>query len=382
MAEPLKNSFGPEVVERIGRSLAAAQPGFDEVGFVAQCLRGFDELELTPRARQIADVMADHLDADRALALQTVIDSVSDEALAADLGPDTAESTTNKSNAMSGFFYLPHVFFVTAHGLDHFELAMDAQHLLTRRFTAEFSIRAYLEHHTEATLVRLREWTLDPSEHVRRLVSEGTRPRLPWASRLKEFQRDPAPVLELLELLKDDESEYVRRSVANNLNDIAKDHPELIVGVAQRWWTDGDDNRRRLIRHGLRSLIKAGDPGALGILGYVADSPLEIHAVSIEPATARIGETVKLVIELTNPTDTPVGGLVDLAIHFVKANGSTSSKVFKGSEIVAPSGGSAVIRKSVSVAQQSTRTHYPGEHAVDVLINGVPHRVGAFTLEA
>jgi 3-methyladenine DNA glycosylase AlkC len=133
------------------------------------------------------------------------------------------------SGGMASFLYMPHLYFVARHGLDHFEDSMRAQHALTQRFTAEYSIRAFLERHPDRTLARLREWTGDPSHHVRRLVSEGTRPRLPWAPRLHALLRDPRPVIGLLELLKDDSELYVRRSVANNLNDIGKDHPQLLV---------------------------------------------------------------------------------------------------------------------------------------------------------
>ena len=356
MAEPLKNSFGPEIAERIGDALSEVHAGFDRSSFVAACLEGYDDLELTERARHIAAAMAAHLPEDRGDAMRLVT---------ASLGPEDAELS-----GMEGFFYLPHVYFAADHGLDHFEDAMTLQYELTKRFTAEFSIRAYLEHHTAATLARLREWTDDPSEHPRRLVSEGTRPRLPWAPRLKNFQADPAPVVELLELLKDDESEYVRRSVANNLNDIAKDHPDLVVEIAERWWVDADDNRRRLIRHGLRTLIKAGDPGALAVLGYGPDSPLAVRSVAVTPDTVAIGGKVSVVAALHNPTDTPLPGLIDLRVHFVKASGETSPKVFKGAEIEVAPGDTATVAKTISVKQHSTRTHYPGTHTIELLVNG------------
>ena len=169
---------------------------------------------------------------------------------------------------MAAFLYMPHLFFVARHGLDHFEDSMRAQHALTQLFTAEYSIRAFLEKHPGATLARLREWTADPSHHVRRLVSEGTRPRLPWAPRLRAFQKDPRPVLELLELLKDDPELYVRRSVANNLNDIGKDHPALLTAVAKRWLRGASPERRWIVSHALRSAVKRADAGALGALGY------------------------------------------------------------------------------------------------------------------
>ncbi len=365
MAEPLKNQFGPDVPARIADLIVAAHPVFDRDAFIAASLDGFEDLELTPRARHISDALAEFLPADRGRALEILIEA---------LGLIDDEELTG----MEGFRYLPLVFFVADHGLDHFELAMTLQYELTQLFTAEFSIRAYLEHHTEATLDQLHVWASDPSLHVRRLVSEGTRPRLPWAPRLKQFQFDPGPVLELLELLKDDPEEYVRRSVANNLNDIAKDHPDLVVEVARRWWTDGDTDRRRLVRHGLRTLVKQGHPGALDVLGYRPDSPVQISSVRIQPDRVPIGGKVQIQARVHNPTETELGALVDLQIDFVKADGSTRPKVFKGAEVKIDPGGTTVVRKTISLVQRSTRTHHPGTHGVKILLNGVGRDAGSF----
>ena len=366
MAEPLKNQFGPEVPERIAHMLAAVDASFRRDAFIERCLDDFDDLELTPRARHISNALAEFLPGDRKRALEMIVESLPDP-------DDSAELT-----GMEGFRYLPYVFFVADHGLDHFEAAMAAQYELTKRFTAEFSIRAYLEHEPGATLERLHQWAGDPNVHVRRLVSEGTRPRLPWAPRLPAFQADPSPVIELLELLKDDPEEYVRRSVANNLNDISKDHPDVAVDLAQRWWDDGDQTRRRLVRHGLRTLVKQGDPAALAILGYDADSPIRVESVVIVPDRVAIGGKVRVEILLTNPSDAAAAGLVDLRVHFVKANGSTSPKVFKGAEVTIPPRETAIVRKTVSIAQHSTRTHYSGTHSVEVLLNGMNHDGGSF----
>ncbi len=249
MAEPLKNHFGPDVPGLLAEAITAVHPSFPADEFTTFCVDGYDDLELTPRARRIAEGFARYLPADREEALSILVESLGDE------------NTDNELTGMEPFRYLPHVFFVADHGLDHFELAMTAQAELTKRFTAEFSIRSYIEQDHDRTLDRLRIWAGDENVHLRRLVSEGTRPRLPWAPRLRGFQEDPAPVLELLELLKDDPEEYVRRSVANNLNDIAKDHPELVVAVARRWWADGDDARRKLVRHGLRRSSRMATSG-------------------------------------------------------------------------------------------------------------------------
>jgi len=367
MAEPLKNSFGPDIPVIVAGMVLAVDPSFDQDRFLALSLNGYEALELTPRARQISDALAETLPADRRRALDIVTRAV---------GPEIKEP---ELTGMEGFRYLPFVFFVADHCTDHFEEAMTAQYELTKRFTAEFSIRAYLERYPDETLARLRVWATDDNVHVRRLVSESTRPRLPWASQLKGFREDPTPVLELLELLKDDDEEYVRRSVANNLNDISKDHPDLVVRTAEEWWNDGE-NRRRLVRHGLRTLIKQGNPGALAVLGYGTGSPTRIESVGVTPEAVNIGDSVRIVVELANPSNETAGALVDIKVHFVKSNGSTSPKVFKGGERSIQPGGSATISKLISVAQFSTRTHYPGTHVVEVQINGRLEPGGVFEI--
>lgn len=383
MATPLKDLFGPEMVHRAARDIAAVHADFDVAGFTSGALDGFDDLELTPRCRQIAAAMAEFLPADRGQAIDIIVASLGPERENCD--PDDAARSGNPDvddNPMSGFFYLPHGYFVAEHGDGHFEKVMTANYEITKRATSEFSIRTPLRDHTGATLKVLHTWARDPNVHVRRLVSEGTRPRLPWSFRLRVFQEDPEPVIELLEILKDDPVEYVRRSVANNLNDIAKDHPEAVIEVGRRWWKDGDQNRRRLVRHALRTLIKAGEPGALAVLGYGADSPITVGGTQIKPATPSIGDKVKIEVQLDNPGRTPAGALVDIRIHFVKANGSTSPKVFKGAELTLAPGESGAVRKSISLAQHATRTHYPGTHHVELLVNGGAVPVGTFDLKA
>ena len=359
MAEPLKNHFGPEIPAAIADDLCRVDPDFDRNGFLRASLEGYEDLELTPRARHIAGALAKYLPPDRAVAMETIM---------AALGPEL--ESTEDLGGMASFRYLPYVFFVAFEGLDDYDVAMRAQYELTKRFSAEFSIRSYLDAYPEETLRRLAVWAEDPNPHVRRLVSEGTRPRLPWAPRLRRFQEDPAPVLELLELLKDDGDEYVRRSVANNLNDIAKDHPEVVVTTTSRWWKNADSDQQRMIRHALRSLIKAGDPGALAVIGFGTDSPARVSSATVEPATVAIGDSIRLTAVLENPSDEPAGALVDFIVHFVKADGSTSPKVFKGRETELAPGSDEEITRKISLAQFTTRTHYPGTHRFEVQLNG------------
>jgi 3-methyladenine DNA glycosylase AlkC len=270
--------------------------------------------------------------------------------------------------------------FVAEYGLEHFDVSMSFQYELTQRFTAEFSIRPYLEKYPEATLAQLHLWATDPSPHVRRLVSEGSRPRLPWASPLKRFQQDPRSVLALLELLKDDPELYVRRSVANNLNDIGKDHPELLFETARCWLHEASEERRWLVHHALRSAVKRGEAGALDALGYDKTANAKIDDIHITPKRVQIGSAVTLAFALTNPTKQAQNILVDLRIHFIKANGKASAKVFKLKAVTLAPRETIQMQKKISLAEMSTRKHYPGRHEVEVLLNGDAMRLGSFEL--
>jgi 3-methyladenine DNA glycosylase AlkC len=369
LAAPLKDQFGPEIPARIAAMIAAVHPTFAADAFLEDALDGYEPLGLTGRGRQIARAMGRHLPDDYPEAIAILI---------ASLGPKL-EST--ESFGMAPFLYLPHVCFVAERGLDHFEPSMRAQYELTQRFSAEFSIRPFLERHTEATLERLRAWAGDPSPHVRRLVSEGTRPRLPWAPRLRIFQRDPRPVLALLELLKDDPELYVRRSVANNLNDIGKDHPALLAETAEAWLHGATVERRWVVRHALRSAVKRADSAALAALGFGAAPEVSVGGVSIAPARARIGDKLAIAFDVTNTSPLRQGVLVDLRIHYMKAGGAASPKVFKLAELDLAPQGIARLSKPISLAQMTTRRHYPGSHQVDVVLNGVVRPLGAFELE-
>jgi 3-methyladenine DNA glycosylase AlkC len=321
MAEPLKNYYGPDVPARVGAMIVAVEPDFPVEAFLAEALHGFEELELTRRARHVARALARRLPADYERAVDILVRS---------LGPPIV---ADELTGMDGFLYLPHVFFVAEHGLDHWEASMRAQYELTQRFTAEYSIRAFIDHEPERTLARLRVWTGDPNPHVRRLVSEGTRPRLPWAPRLQRFVLDPTPVLELLELLKDDPALYVRRSVANNLNDIGKDHPDVLVDTCAAWASDAGDERWWVIRHALRSAVKRGEAGALTVLGFSDPDAAELTSLDISPSRPHIGDSVRVTFDLRNTGGGRARFNADLRVHFVKASGRTSPKVFKVREV-------------------------------------------------
>jgi 3-methyladenine DNA glycosylase AlkC len=369
VAEPLKSHFTLDVARQLASRVEAVWPAFRSGVFVSEVAEGFDTLELMDRGRHIARVLHRHLPADYPSAIDVLLRSVGDR-------PARSEG----DGGMASFFYLPHVSFVAEFGLDHFEESMRAQYVLTQRFTAEFSIRAFIERHERRALAMLRKWASDPDVHVRRLVSEGTRPRLPWAGRLRRFQQDPSPVLALLERLKDDPELYVRRSVANSLNDIGKDHPGVLVEVARRWMEGAGAERKALVRHALRSLVKEGHLGALTVLGFGRDADVTIEDVVITPKRVGRGGKVAVAFTVRSTARRAQRVLVDLRVHFVKAKGKASPKVFKVKAAELDGGATVSCRKTVSLADLTTRQHYPGKHLVEALVNGRVVPIGAFTL--
>lgn len=368
MAASLKTLFDERVVRFIAQELRAAQRNFDERAFVRQCLAGLDELELTARGWHVAEIMQRHLPQPFSKAAKVIVAALK-------VGAEQP-----KDSWFTPFRYMPHVFFVQKYGLDDFEAAMHAQYELTQRFTAEFSIRAFLVKYPEATYTRLHQWAHDPNVHVRRLVSEGTRPRLPWAPRLRAFQHDPRPVLKLLELLKDDPERYVQRSVANNLNDIGKDHPDLVADVCRRWSKGAPPGRQWVIKHALRSLVKQGHRGALAVLG-VGDMPaVQIDQVKLMPKRVRVGGELRFSFAITSSAQREQQLLVDYAVHFVKANGTTRPKVFKLKQIVLAPQERLALSGKVSFESMTTRRHYPGRHRIELVINGVEYPFAEFEL--
>jgi 3-methyladenine DNA glycosylase AlkC len=241
---------GP-AIDCLAHNISRVHPTFAAGSFRRAARAGLGPLGLLQRGRHLAHALRQYLPSDYAEAVGVLLRSL------------TPPLETTEDNGLAVFFYLPHVTFVGLYGLDDFETSMRAQYELTKRFSAEFSLRPFLIRQPERTLARLSEWTRDPDPHVRRLCSEGTRPRLPWAPRLPAFIEDPRPVLPLLTALRDDPSLYVRRSVANHLGDIAKDHPELVFKLCAHWLRGASAERKWLLRHALRHPARKGDPTAL-----------------------------------------------------------------------------------------------------------------------
>jgi len=255
----LKDLLDREAIDCLAHNLTLALPSFDAEAFQVLARTDLAPLGILQRGQHLARV------------LRTYLPKRYDDAIAVLLRSLTAPHSETADLGLGVFFYLPHTCFVGTYGLDAehnggkdpFSTSMRAQYELTRRFTAEFSIRPFLIRWPERTLAQLLQWTRDPDPHVRRLCSEGTRPRLPWATRIPGLVKDPSPVIPLLEKLKDDADLYVRRSVANHVGDIAKDHPDLAFQLCERWLDGASAERKWLIRHAVRHPAKMGAPAAL-----------------------------------------------------------------------------------------------------------------------
>lgn len=357
MAEPFKHRIGPDAVAALAERLAAAAPGFDRARFEREALEGLEALELKARVDHVAAALRPRLPAAWSTALDVVLASL----------PEAPKGTEDLT---SGFAMWPLLRLVAVHGLDEPERSLDALAELTSRFSAEFAVRPFLVHHPELAWPRVHRWAESRDVHVRRLASEGTRPRLPWGLQLRASVADPSRGLEVLERLVDDPEPYVRRSVANHLNDVSRDHPERALAVARRWAEGPGSGRAWVVRHGLRTLLKQGVPEALAILGY---GPPEVQLVVLEarPGRVRIGDVVELVATLE--TVQAQRWMVDWVVQAPRADGGRGARVVKGRTLeVVP--GRVVVRHRLSLKPVTTRVTRPGPWWVAVQVNG--HRLG------
>lgn len=270
-------------------------------------------------------------------------------------------------------------------GLEHPEASLSGLKELTCHFTAEFDIRPFLEHHRELTLETLEGWRDDANKHVRRLVSEGTRAYLPWGTQVAWLKEEPEVVIELIRDLRDDPVLYVRRSVANNLNDITREHPQVVLLELSSWSLDEEetrDNRRWIMKHALRSLVKKGNEKALELLGFRADVELEVESFKASSHVELDGAPLLLDITLCSTCEDEEQKLVlDYVIHHVKSNGQRSAKVFKWKTFTLEAGEKRTISKKHAIKTITTRRYFGGTHKIDVQINGKVFATQDFELE-
>lgn len=352
MATALKEVCHEDFLLAFGRRVQSVYPSFDVPAFVASIVdETWEALALKGRTRRISTKLGQYLPPHYESALDVLVE-IADDCI--------------------GFPYLFFPDFVAVHGQaeEHWERSMSALELFTQKSSSEFAIRPFLLRDSTRVLNRMMAWAEHPDEHVRRLASEGCRPRLPWAESLPMFKEDPAPVLAVLELLKRDPSLYVRKSVANNLNDISKDHPEAVLAVSKRWQGD-HPHTDWVIRHGCRTLIKSAHPDALTLFGYAQDAALTVHSsLTIHPNVLSIGEACEIQYELSIRPGDAAYIRVEYAIDFVKANGKANRKAFLLTNKTVAGGARLSASRVHNWSDLTTRRHYPGEHRIVLLVNG------------
>lgn len=360
----LKSGLARPAVERLATALAASGD-FDDAAFVRRAMRGLSKLELKDRVIHIAKAIDHEMPDD--------IDAAFEIAYAA------RRAWPSEKTDDYGFAAWPLIDWVPMRGFSKTAKSLKLLERLTSLFSAEFAIRPFLEHRLEQTVKTMERWTKSKDEHVRRLVSEGTRPLLPWAPRVRALLDDPSIGIDLIRRLDADPSEYVRRSVANHLNDISKNHPDLALEETRRLMKGASEQQAWIVRHALRTLVKRGDPQAMTILGFSAEADVEADLV-VTPTRLQLGGTLELDIELRSTAKKKQRLVVDYAVHFVKANGSTAPKVFKLKTVELDAGETVTIAKRQSIRPISTRKYYPGRHRIELLVAGKAVAEAAFDL--
>lgn len=348
MADALKKLYSRAVVNGIASAVAEVDTSFNLHSFMDGVFdRTWNRRELKDRMHHISRCLYEGMSGDY---------------------PTKIKRLMKISPRFDGLPYMIFPDIVEIYGLNHWDISMEALQHFTPVASAEFAVRPFIIKDSKRMMAVMNKWARHPNEHVRRLASEGCRPRLPWAMALPEFKRDPALILPILEQLKNDPSEYVRRSVANNINDISKDHPDLVLKLIHRWLKEYPATRP-LVKHACRTLLKKGDQQAMKLFGYDQKTDVRIVDLKIECQRIPIGGALNFSFTLKTPASAGAHLRIEYAIEFMKSNGRHGRKVFKITE--RNFRGHELIARKHRVHDMTTRVHHPGVHHLHVLINGV-----------
>lgn len=358
-APALKEIFNEARYRAVADHLATIHKPFDREAFLKFTLAGLDELNLMQRLRRMTEGFHHTLPGNFPKAVSVL------KKLATRID--------------SGFATLVLPDFVALYGQEHFEDSMDALKFFTPFGSSEFAIRYFLRNDLKRTLAVMKEWSKDENEHVRRLASEGCRPRLPWSFKLEAIIQNPDLTAPILENLRADPSLYVRKSVANHLNDITKDQPKWVLDRVKIWPLD-QPHTQWIVRHALRTLIKKGDKEALTIMGAGEKALLKVELLKVAPKQIALGEKVTFTLDMVSTSTSSQKLVIDYVIHYVKKSGQATPKVFKWKEITLLPSERLALSKSQTVKDFTTRTHHPGRHVVQVMINGEQVAQAAFDL--
>jgi len=355
--EPLKNIYSRAVVSGYVKAVAACDRSFN----ADTCLRRIFDREW--EARELKDRMH-HI-------AHCLYEGMSGEY------PEKIRILIKISPQFNGLASLVFPDIVEMFGIDHLALSIEALECFTPLGSSEFAVRPFIIKYPVKMMKQMQKWSRSENEHVRRLSSEGCRPRLPWAMALPDFKRDPSPVLPILERLRTDPSEYVRRSVANNLNDISKDHPELVLEIATRWLREKPETLK-LVKHACRTQLKKGNKKAMALFGYHDKVAVKVSDLIMENERVKIGGVVAFTFSLAVPNNASALLRIEYAIDYLKARGQHGRKVFKITERTFT--GKQPITRKHRVHDLTTRIHYPGRHHLHIIVNGQPVATATFEL--
>ncbi len=348
MADQLKDIYNKDFFDQFTTKVKKDYPPFNPEKFLAIIFdEEWDRLELKQRISKISQAIHQTFPAQFEEAIQILMEIVP---------------------GYKGFNYLFFPDFVEKYGLEDWDHSIKALEIFTQYSSAEFAVRAFIRKNPSKMMKQMQAWSTHENEHVRRLASEGCRPRLPWAAPLRDFQHDPSPILPILEQLKQDPSKYVQKSVANNLNDISKDHPKIVKHLVHQW-KDQHSITDWILRHGCRTLLKKADKEILQSFGYPPAKEVQIENLSLSKETIELGETLTFCFQVNNNAEQTHQLRIEYAIDFMKANGKTNRKIFQLSSKSYPSGIASMERKQKFV-NLTTRKHYSGKHVLTILING------------
>jgi 3-methyladenine DNA glycosylase AlkC len=351
----LKDIYSVPFYNKLADSLIQLNPEFNKKQFIKQIyVEDFQFMELKQRMHHTTLVIHQFLPSGYPQAIRHLF-SLIEQLKKEDAGEDK----------------LAHIFlpdYIETYGLEDYETSVKAIEFITQFISCEFAVRPFLAKYGEQMMKQMEKWSSHESHKVRRLASEGSRSRLPWAMAVPGLKKDPSPILPILENLKNDPSEWVRKSVANNLNDISKDHPEIVIAIANRWRGLSKETDA-IIKHGCRSLLKQGHSKILAHYG-LESMHIELNNFEILTPEVAIGDSLEFSITVKNTAQSAQKIRLEYAIYYKRLNGSSSKKVFKISERDYQVAENAVIHRKQSFKIITTRKFYPGPHQLAIILNG------------
>ncbi len=355
MAEPLKNVYNESFFEKFLQVLKKAYPLLNKAEFLSDIyIKDWPEKELKQRMYHISTILYNHLPKNFQQATDILV--------------QTAKLLKTKEESMSfEHMFLPD--YIEKYGLNDYQTSIEAMEEITKFTSCEFAVRPFIIRYPDQMLFQLLSWSKHSDVMVRRLASEGSRPRLPWAMALPHFKKNPSPIIPILKNLKNDPSEMVRRSVANNLNDIAKDNPDIVIKLVKEWKGESTETDK-LIKHASRTLLKEGNNEVMKVFGFGTTRDINIFNFQILTPRVRIGDFLEFSFVLKNKSKTASKIRLEYGIYFKKANGALSRKVFKISEKEYLPNSITKINRKQPFKIITTRKLYPGVHQLALIING------------